>query len=126
MDKSDGTDPNKSIVVIDDNGDLYLLTKDAWTKGEKITDPGRAFLPNQVRQSGGLISFIGRDLVGPGIGAECTIVNLQAILKNIAGESAGSSGTPGAERGKRGESEATARAPHEHATHADKAGKHKS
>jgi len=77
-------DPNTTIVVVAPNGDVYKLTQSQWmgvTPGAtKITDPQELFLPGQVRAVNGYVAFPPSD--GAGIGLTCTIVNLQAILKN--------------------------------------------
>ena len=79
-------DPTTTIVVISDDGHIYKLTKEYWSKGEELKGDAQ-FLPEQVRRSGGFIAF--PDPIAVGIGVECTIVNLEAVLKSQGAAPAG-------------------------------------
>jgi hypothetical protein len=83
MTSSDGNNPNTTIVVISDDGRIFKLEKNYWAKGEELTDAEAQFLPSQVKASGGFVAF--PNPIAVGIGVECVIVNLDAILKSQLG-----------------------------------------
>jgi hypothetical protein len=79
MATSNGNDPTTTIVVISDDGRMYKLTKNDWTQGEELKGDAQ-FIPSQVVASGGFIAF--PQPISTGIGIECTIVNLKAVLQS--------------------------------------------
>ncbi|MFO7178084.1 MAG: hypothetical protein DIU78_005210 [Pseudomonadota bacterium] len=85
---SDGkADPNYTLVVIADDGKVYKLTREVWENKDylmKSDGPEAAAglgIINQLKEFGSYLTFIPPDLA-VGIGQICTVVNLQAILKN--------------------------------------------
>ncbi len=74
-------DPHYTVILIADDGTPYKLTKEAWMKaGTKLPAAGGGIV-DQLREFGVYLSYIPPE-IAVGIGEVCTVVNLQAILKN--------------------------------------------
>ena len=84
-DKTGVEDPHYTVILIADDGTPYKLTKEAWMKaGTRLPDAAGSGIVNQLREFGVYLSYIPPE-IAVGIGEVCTVVNLQAILKNNVG-----------------------------------------
>jgi hypothetical protein len=75
-------DPDRTLIVVSDDGKIYKLERDAWQRPEfELTkDPGAAGIVNQLTTFGSYVAFVRKD-IALAIGACCTVVNLRSILK---------------------------------------------
>ncbi len=71
-------DPRTNIIVIGDDGEPYMITKDQW---KKLPSEGGQGVINQLKEFGVYLAYIPPD-IAVGFGEICTVVNLQSILKN--------------------------------------------
>jgi hypothetical protein len=81
-DNPEDTDPDKAIVIVGDDGQVYKLDRKDWHKDDfLLTDTGGKGIVNQLAQFGTIMAFVSQDVTGVGVGYACTVVNLKAILE---------------------------------------------
>jgi hypothetical protein len=80
--KASGADPDRTIIIVSDNGMVYKLDRDVWQRDEYLLEdePGAAGIVNQLTVFGSYVAFVKKDLA-LAIGACCTVVNLRSILR---------------------------------------------
>jgi len=93
-------DPDHTVILVSDDGNIYKLNKDDWQKKEFLLDPntGTTGIVDQLTTFGSYVAFVDKSLA-IGIGACCTVVNLRAILRGAgvaAPKPSGASGGKGA------------------------------
>ena len=71
--------PRDTVVIVGEDGTQYKLLKSDWVKF-KVEEPSGAV--TQVAKFGAFVAFIPDD-IAVGFGFNCTVVNLQAVLKGI-------------------------------------------
>ena len=74
-------DPRYAVVLIGDDNKLYKLMKKDWKQFELPADDPGSGVVNQLKEFGAYLTFIPTDLA-VGFGFNCTVVNLNEILKN--------------------------------------------
>jgi hypothetical protein len=80
MSASKPSKPDDTIVVVDDQGTIYKLDKDYWTKGQVIDNPAAAGIINELRQFGSVVAYVRPDFA-VGFGTCCTVLNLGALKR---------------------------------------------
>jgi len=75
-------DPDRTLIIVSDNGEIYKLLKDDWQKEEYRLkeDAGTTGIVNQLEAFGSYLAFVNKNLA-LAIGCCCTVVNLRAVLK---------------------------------------------
>jgi hypothetical protein len=77
----DNPDSRETIIIVGDDG-IYRIAKDDWhNSAHKIEDIAAVGVVNQLSAYGVYLAYIPDDIAA-GNGVCCTMVNLQAILKN--------------------------------------------
>ena len=75
-------DLRHTLIVVAEDGKVYKLTREVWeTDSNLVTSAAGKGVVNQLTEFGTYLAFIPPD-IAVGIGHFCTVVNLQAILKN--------------------------------------------
>jgi hypothetical protein len=74
-------DPNKTILIVSDDGKVYQVTNLDW---HELTDSAATGVVQAMTTFGSYLSFFpsGTKQVASGFGELCTVVNLKAILQN--------------------------------------------
>lgn len=83
-------DPRYTLIIVGDDGKMYKLTKEIWSRHE-MTQPVAMGLAQQLKQFGTYLAYIPTDLA-VGVGNFCTLINLDAILRNNPGGGGGRGG----------------------------------
>jgi hypothetical protein len=77
-----GDDPKKNVIILDDDGQFYLIKRSDWEKPENVipsTDPSFGTL-EMMSKEGTFLAGLPDDSNG-GVGSWCTLVNVQSVLK---------------------------------------------
>jgi hypothetical protein len=75
-------DPNYTVILVAENGKIYRLTRETWEiESNLLADAGGQGIIKQLTEFGAYLSFVPPE-IAVGIGEVCTVVNLQALLKN--------------------------------------------
>ncbi len=72
--------PDNTIVVVDDQGNIYKLEESDWRKGEKIENPAAFGIVKELTQFGSVVAYVRRDFA-VGLGSCCTVLNLGALKR---------------------------------------------
>jgi hypothetical protein len=74
-------DPKYFLIIVGDDGNLYKLTRGQWMQNPLLpTDPA-AGVAGQLKEYGTYLAYVRTD-IAVGAGYACTLVNLNAVLKN--------------------------------------------
>jgi len=80
--KEGEADLRHTLVIIAEDGRIYKLTREKWeTEENLVTTAAGKGVVTQLKEFGTYLAFIPPD-IAIGIGYFCTVVNLEAILKN--------------------------------------------
>jgi hypothetical protein len=75
-------DPNFTVILVAEDGKFYRLTREKWeVESNLLADAAGQGIVKQLTEFGAYLSFVPPE-IAVGIGEVCTVVNLQAILKN--------------------------------------------
>jgi hypothetical protein len=80
-----------AVVIIGDDGNYYKLLRKEWHQEKYKVTPSnmaQAGVINQLRQWGTYLAYLPTD-VAAGVSNLCTLVNLEAVLKNNIGNGKG-------------------------------------